>query len=80
MSVVPPPLAPLNMAAGPSSHGRNVKPSKLFDVVAAYKRALGDHSVSSRVSMDLELSLMSAGSSSNSRHLGSGRAHGGVQW
>lgn len=49
MSVVPPPLPALSMSAGPSSHGRNIKPSRSFDVVAAYKRALADDSVSPRV-------------------------------
>jgi hypothetical protein len=47
MSVVPLPPAPLP-TAGPSSHARSgvAHRSKDFDVVAAYRKALGNHSVS----------------------------------
>jgi translation initiation factor eIF-2B subunit alpha len=46
MSVVPLPPAPLP-AAGPSSHARSGAPrvNKDFDVVAAYRKALANHSV-----------------------------------
>lgn len=78
MSVVPLPPAPLP-TAGPSSHARSgaIRVNKDFDVVAAYRKALGNHSVSTIFGACWVIADQ-GGSASYSRHFGSRGTHGVV--